>query len=111
MQRVLTREQQVNALLKNGITPQDLKNEYARGRDDGIETTFKTVYAAACLALHELEGYGAKRCKRFLRRLDGIVLNSFSSAETIDEVWRRIGLELEFHETFDRVREVDDDGR
>ncbi len=107
MQRVLTKEQQVNALLRNGITPKDLEEQYARGRDDGIETTFKTVYAAVCLVLHELEGYGAKRCKRFLQRLDDTVINAFTSAETIDEVWQKIGLELEFHESFDRIQEVE----
>ena len=105
--RRMTIEERKDALVKNGITPKDLEEQYARGRDDGIETTFKTVYAAACLVLHELEGYGAKRCKRFLQRLDDTVINAFTSAETIDEVWQKIGLELEFHESFDRIQEVD----
>ena len=105
--RRMTIEERKDALVKNGITPKDLEEQYARGRDDGIETTFKTVYAAACLVLHELEGYGAKRCKRFLQRLDDTVINAFTSAETIDEVWQKIGLELEFHESFDRIQEAD----
>ena len=107
LQKKLSPAQQMNALLKNGITPKHLEEQYARGRDDGIETTFKTVYAAACLVLHELEGYGAKRCKRFLQRLDDTVINAFTSAETIDEVWQKIGLELEFRESFDRIQEVE----
>ena len=105
--RRMTIEERKDALVKNGITPKDLEEQYARGRDDGIETTFKTVYAAACLVLHGLEGDGAKRCKRFLQRLDDTVINAFTSGETIDEVWQKIGLELEFHESFDRIQEVE----
>ena len=107
LQKKLSPAQQMNALLKNGITPKDLEEQYARGRDDGIETTFKTVYAAACLTLHSLEGYGRARCKRFLQALDACVIDTLTSTEAVEKVWDEIGLELDFKESFDRIQEVD----
>lgn len=109
--RRMTIEERKDALVKNGITPDDLQKAFDKGWKEGFNCAtspvLKTIYAAACLVLHELEGYGAKRCKRFLQRLDDTVINALTSAETIDEVWQKIGLELEFHESFDRIQEAD----
>lgn len=101
----LTPEQKRAALFKNGITHEDLKREYDAGVKDGITGTFKTIYAAICLAANETYGFGRKRCARLLRRVDEKVLNAITSQEIGEEVFERMGLELNFSEPFDRVIE------
>ena len=102
------KEQQIAALYKNGITAKDLQKEYERGRDDGITGTFKTIYAAVCLAVEELHGFKRERCKRLLERIDDIVINSLTSTEAIQEVFERIGLVIDFNESFERVKDKND---
>ena len=98
-------------LIRNGITPDDLKQEYTKGHSDGVsagvEATFKTVYAATCLAMHRKYGFGKKRCEDVLTEIDSIVLNELTSEETIEKVWNEIGLRILFKEPFDRIEEID----
>jgi len=81
---------------KNGITLEDVKraeeNSYAQGVQAGIENTMKTCYAAICLALNELHGFGTKRCKDVLNAVDEKVVMALTSDEAVDEVYRRMGL-------------------
>lgn len=96
----LTVDDRINAMCKNGITPQDLEKEFERGRLDGFKTAaepmLKTCYAAICLALNDVHGFGAKRCFDVLVAVDDYVANSLTSAEAIEEVFDRMGLELDF---------------
>lgn len=111
--RNMTKEDTLKALIKNGITPEDLQRNYELGLEDGrhegVEYTIKTAYAASALALHEIAGWGHKRCARFMRRMDEIITNTLISEETIDEVYEKMGLRIEFRETMpeDRIVEVD----
>lgn len=68
----------------------------------------KSCYAAICLALHELHGFGKKRCRDVLNCVDAKLLETLTSAEAIDEVWRTIGLEINFSEPFDRITEKEE---
>ena len=52
----LSHDQRLAALVKNGITPKDLEKAYSDGRLDGINGTYKICFAAACLALADLQG-------------------------------------------------------
>lgn len=85
---------------KNGITLEDVKRaeekSYAQGVQAGIENTMKTCYAAICLALNELHGFGTKRCKDVLNAVDGKVVMALTSDEAVDEVYRRMGLVIRF---------------
>lgn len=86
---------------KNGITLEDVKRaeekSYAQGVQAGIENTMKTCYAAICLALNELHGFGTKRCKDVLNAVDEKVVMALTSDEAVDEVYRRMGLVIRFN--------------
>lgn len=94
-------------LIQNGITAKDLEEEYQRGYDNGAEAYIKASYAAVCLALADLHGFGHKRCKAVLNAMDQHILYTLTSAEIIEEVWQRMGLRLVFKEAFDRVVDSD----
>lgn len=105
-----TREQKVKALLKNGITPEDLEREYERGFKEGFKAaapaTFKAIYAAVCKALRKLYKFGRYRCSKVLMAVDDIVVNALTSEEIIEDVWEEIGLRLNFDEPFDRIEDA-----
>lgn len=104
-----TKEQKVKALLKNGITPEDLEEEYKKGFDAGFRAaapaTFKSIYAAVCMALHDLHGFGHDRCAKVLMAVDDHVANTLTSVELIEEAWKKTGLYLNFEEPFDRIED------
>lgn len=85
---------------KNGITLEDLKTAedqgYARGVQVGIENTMKTCYAAICLALNELHGFGTKRCREVLNAVDQRITMTLTGEDAIDEVYERMGLQINF---------------
>ena len=64
----------------------------------------KTCYAASTLALHDLEGYGTKRNRRFLRKMDGYVTDTLTSEEIIDEALQKAGVSINFRAPFDDER-------
>ena len=99
---------------KNGITLEDVKRaeekSYAQGVQAGIENTMKTCYAAICLALNELHGFGTKRCKDVLNAVDEKVVMALTSDEAIQEVFDRMGLVIRFNAgpLEERVEETED---
>ena len=103
-------EQKVKALLKNGITPKDLEEEYKRGFEAGFKAgapaTFKSIYAAVIMALHDLHGFGHDRCAKVLMAVDRHVVDSLTSQELVDEAWRKVGLYLNFDEPFNRIEDT-----
>lgn len=105
-----SREQIEKRLIKNGITPQDLEAEYNKGWEAGFakaaEPVIRSCYAAVCLALNDLHGFGQKRCADVLNAIDKHMLYSLTSKEAIEEVYKRMKLKIEFREAFDRVQEV-----
>ena len=109
--RNMTKEDTLKALMKNGITADDLQRNYelgyTEGRSIGVNYTIKTAYAAACIALHELDGWGHKRCKRFLRRLDEIITTTLDSEEALDEALEKCGVHIVFKEALPEDRIVE----
>ncbi len=77
-------------------------------RNQEIEYSFRCIYAAVLLAAQEVYGFGHKRAWRLLKRADEIVCTALSSEEVIREVWERMGLEINFREGVDRIREVEE---
>ena len=109
----MTKQQRMDALVKNGITIKDLEENYNKGYEAGFAVAsgpvIKTCYAAVCLALNELHGFGMKRCKDVLNLVDEKILFSLTSMETIEEVWQKIGLQIDFNEVVsDRITERED---
>lgn len=96
--------------VQQGISPDDLVVEYRKGYNAGWreagEPIVRGCYAAICLALNEMHGFGCKRCKDVLNKVDQVMLYTLTSEEAIQEVWDKIGLKLTFSETFDRVSEA-----
>lgn len=97
---------------KNGITIEDLKRAedeaYAKGVRAGIDSTIRTAYAAICLAMHDLHGFGKKRCARLLNAVDENITMALSSQEAIDAVYDTMKLKIDFREQMpgERVREA-----
>lgn len=77
-------------------------------RNQAVEYCFHSIYAAVLLAAQEVYGFGHKRAWRLLKRADEIVCTALSSEEIIREVWERMGLEINFREGVERIREVED---
>ena len=105
-----SKEELTKRLIKNGITAEDLKREWATGSSAGFkgaaEPVIRGCYAAVCLALNDLHGYGQKRCAEVLNAMDEHLTMTLTSKEAIDEVYKRMGLRIDFKEAFDRVQEA-----
>lgn len=103
-------EQKTNAMCKQGISPKDLQEAYEKGRDEGIKMAssycLKDAYAAFLMAAHEEFGFvRRKRCKRLLYAADQRVVNSLASDEAIEEVFRTVGVSINFYDP-DRITET-----
>lgn len=77
-------------------------------RNQAVEYCFHSIYAAVLLAAQEVYGFGHKRAWRLLKRADEIICTVLDSEEIIREVWERMGLEINFREGVDRIREVEE---
>lgn len=109
--RGLTKTQRINALIRNGITPDDVHKAYEEGWHEGFQQAApnitRTVYAAAVLAMRdEKPRWGRKRCKRMLENLDRHVIETLNSKEAIDRVWNEIGLLMDFQDPIDPIKEA-----
>lgn len=108
------KQQIVQQLIRNGITPEDLEKEFRAGYEAGFRdatpVTFKTIYAAVILALKELHGFGQARCARVLTAVDDKVAHALGSEELIEKVWESVGLRLNFEEPFDRIEMREKEG-
>ena len=85
---------------RNGITLEDVKRaedeSYRNGVNVGMENTMKMCYAAMCLALNEMHGFGTKRCKDVLNAVDAKITMALTSEELVNEVFERMGLTINF---------------
>lgn len=77
-------------------------------RNQAVEYCFHNIYAAVLLAAQEVYGFGHKRAWRLLKRADEIICTTLDSEEIIREVWERMGLEINFREGVERIREVEE---
>lgn len=109
--RKLTALERVKNIEKNGITLKDLeragKDGYDRGFADGARAPMQVCYAAACLAVKHLYGFGQKRCFDLLTEMDKIVMNTLTSSEAVEAVYQEIGFRMNFKEALDRVEMTD----
>lgn len=108
---MLERSATAKRIQQNGITIKDLHDEhdkgYREGYRNGSDNAVMTCYAAVCLALKDLYGFGKTRCMAVLRALDEKVLYTLTGSEAVEEVFDKIGIKLSFGETFpeDRIQE------
>ena len=109
VRQIAARAAATERLSQQGISPKDLKAEYDRGFDEGFmaaaEPITKGCYAAVCLALRELHGFGSKRCMAVLRHIDEHLVYTMDGQEMADRVLDEMGLTIMFKEAIDRVQE------
>lgn len=111
---IVRRDSERNArkakLERNGITIADLDKAIKDGYEEGYKIagydTIKACYAATCLALKRLHGFGKLRCSRVLRAIDDIVLYRLTGEDLIQQVWDEIGLTLDFDAALNRLEDV-----
>lgn len=88
----------IERLSKNGITPDDLRNEYKRGYDaarkDLTGFTMRMFYCALALATHELYGHGETRIIRTLDRVQEIMTEEICTADIAARLKRETGIEI-----------------
>ena len=72
---------------------------HAGGRvvTDNIGTTFT---AAMCLALNELYGFGKKRLCDIMDRMNTIMLETFTTADAVQKVYKQLGLRFSEEDPF-----------
>lgn len=85
---------------RNGITVEDMYNAeniaYAKGVAAGKDATVRTCFAAICMALHEMYGFGKGRCAKVLNNVYDKLTLSLTSEDAIQEVYDSMGLEIHF---------------
>lgn len=77
---------------------------YADDWKAACDFAMKTCYAASVMALHDLEGYGKIRNKRFLRAMDAYVVNTLTSEDAINAALDKAGVKIMFREVFPEER-------
>lgn len=101
--RVMEENQRIKEIERNGITLEHMmqaeKTAYERGVEAGKNATFETCFAAVCLALQELHGFGRKRCKDVLNATYEKMTMALNSADAIQQVYDEMGLEIKFNNT------------
>lgn len=87
-------------LERNGITAEDLRREYERGRKESIDAltdfTQKMMYCGFALALKREYKFGPERVLRTMRAADQIILEELTTPDIIDRVSRELGIEVRF---------------
>lgn len=99
-QAVNLRQAITNRIARNGVTEKDLEDNYRLGFEEGRQSAQKAdtlmFFAAICLALNKLHGFGATRCHRVLTEVYNFVLFGIDSEESIQNVFDEMGLKIDF---------------
>ena len=95
-------------MFRNGITAQDLKEEFNKGFGagwrDGRERLYKEVFSAICLVM--ADDYNSEDIVKFLKAVDRRTQISIDANEDLDEVFERIGVQLDFKDDIEMVKGV-----
>lgn len=108
--RKLEREQQAllrkgNAFRKTNPMAEEVHRQgYEEGWKVACDFCMRICYAAATLALHDLEGYSTKRNTRFLRKMDRYVTDTLTSDEIIEDAFAKAGVAINFKAPFEEER-------
>lgn len=100
-------EARAAALIKNGITVEDLKQAKNEGYQLGVESAIGTAYAGFALALEEKHRFDRQTIIDTLRCADEKIVFALSSWDLIQEVYDRIGFQIDFKDPEGRVQEVE----
>lgn len=92
----MSKDQLMNHITKNGITLKDLERNYQLGVHAGIDSSYQMCFAAICLALNDLHGFGRVRCQKILHRTQRYIIDTLTTADAVHEVFERMGMKLDF---------------
>lgn len=85
---------------KNGIRIDDMmyaENEaYKKGLTEGKDATFRKIFAAICLSLHEKHGFDDEQCTDVLNDVYDRAVYALSTDELVREAFDEVGIELCF---------------
>ena len=99
-QRRIADQAAFERIQKNGITVEDMYNAeteaYSQGVQAGKDATVRTCFAAICMTLHEMYGFGKDRCSKVLNDVYDKLTMALTSEEAIQEVYDTMGLEIHF---------------
>lgn len=99
-QRRIADQAAFERIQKNGITIEDMYNAendaFAKGVKSGKEATVRTCFAAVCMTLHEMYGFGKDRCSKVLNDVYDKLTMALTSEDAIQEVYDTMGLEIHF---------------
>jgi hypothetical protein len=103
----MTREKKLENLFKNGITTEDLDKAGKEGFDAGWKAScdgvVKNIYAAAAMTLRDEFHFDQGQIIRFLQKMDFAVCYTVNTREAMDEVFDKIGIDMQFDAPFDRI--------
>ena len=101
------RAQRIERLMTQGISPDDLTKAYNDGFAEGYQRaampTIEACYAAICVALHDLYGFGQERCIRAVTAVDERITTMITSEEIRQEALDKAGVDIRFGEGVDRI--------
>ena len=95
----MTKDQKIAALIKNGISPADLKTSYdegyRQGWRQGVDGTYQICFAAVILALRELHNFNQDQLCGVAATMQEHIVHSLTSVEAVQEVYKQTGLILD----------------
>jgi hypothetical protein len=97
-QHIAAEKKRREAWEKNGITKEDLKTEYERGRSDAQKDltrfTMRFFYSAAAIASHRLFGFGETRICRLLDDIQLIMTEEITTCDIIQRCKDETGIDI-----------------
>jgi uncharacterized glyoxalase superfamily protein PhnB len=91
-------------MMNTHVADEAIKKAYEKGVDDGGTTITEnlgvTFTAAMCRTLHEKYGFGKKRLVEIMERMNEIMLNTFTTIDAVQSVYREIGLKFTEEDPF-----------
>lgn len=80
--------------------PMEVDRAYKRGLQEGVRAgvhmTYKMLFAAFSLSLHELYGFGAARCLKALNLAREKAVYALTTEELMEEAYASMKLEFDF---------------
>lgn len=83
---------------QNGITPEDMEKAVEKAKADAHIESYCCSIAAFCNALHDLYGFGAKRCVKVSTKAYEKLMLSCDADELIDEMIVKIGMTIDWND-------------
>lgn len=82
------------------VTQADVDRAYKKGQKEGVKAgvymTYKMLFAAFSLSLHDLYGFGADRCLRALNLAREKATYALTTQELMEEAYASMKLEFNF---------------